>query len=220
MPYTSISEYISNRTGAFRPHDLIRVAQVSDLQSHGDLPVWARPCLMRAPFVVVRRAPAPTPDVIPVGIRGRTRGERAPAFLTVSAVLETITPEQLVQTEIHQMRDIPAFRTLRCVSTVLIEAGYSWGPTGSIAFELASGIHTATTESDLDLIIRAPVPLCDSAACNLFRFLSSFTVHVDVQLDTPVGVIALAEYVQRKMPVLARTTYGEFMVRDPWAMRF
>jgi phosphoribosyl-dephospho-CoA transferase len=116
------------------------------------------------------------------------------------------------------MSDLPAFHALTCISAVLNGLGYSWGPTGSVAFELVSGIHLTTIESDLDLIIRTPLPLCYSAASNLFRYLSSFVVRVDAQLDTPVGAIALADYVQRKMQVLVRTIHGAFLVNDPWAI--
>jgi phosphoribosyl-dephospho-CoA transferase len=218
MTYPPVPEHIPTKAGTFRPHDLIRVDQVTDLQWHGDLPHWVRPYLTRAPFVVVRRAPTVEPGLIPVGIRGRSRGQRIPAFLPVNTVLEFVTPEQLVHLETSAMRDLPVFHTLSYIRAGLIDDNYSWGPTGSVAFELVSGMNTATRESDLDLIIRAPVPLCHLTASNLFRYLSSFAVHVDAQLDTPVGVIALAEYVQAKMQVLVRTTHGAFMVNDPWAI--
>jgi phosphoribosyl-dephospho-CoA transferase len=218
MTYTSVPEHISTEARAFRAHDLIRVDQATDLQWNGELPHWVRPYLSRAPFVVVRRAPTLKPDLIPVGIRGPRRGQRVPAFLPVNAIVEFVTPEQLVYIEGPEMRDLPVFHALSEIGTGLSDGNYSWGPTGSVAFELVSGMNTATSESDLDLIIRVPVPLCHSTASNLLRYLSSFSVHVDAHLDTPVGVIALAEYVQRKMQVLVRTTHGAFMVSDPWAI--
>jgi phosphoribosyl-dephospho-CoA transferase len=218
MTYTSAPEHISNKAWAFRAHDLIRVDQVTDLQWNGELPHWVQPYLRRAPFVVVRGAPTQKPDLVPVGIRGPRRGQRLAAFLPVNAIHEFVTPEQLANIETPEMRDLPVFHALRHIGTGLVESGYAWGPTGSVAFELVSGMNTATSESDLDLIIRAPVPLCHSTANNLFRYLSSFAVQVDAKLDTPAGVIALAEYVQRKLQVLVRATHGASMVHDPWAI--
>ena len=73
-----------------------------------------------------------------------------------------------------------------------------WGPIGSVGFELASGVATATPDSDLDLMIRLP-GLCQSIIDELValhdKHFRSIAARVDCQVDTPVGPIGLTELV-------------------------
>jgi phosphoribosyl-dephospho-CoA transferase len=89
-----------------------------------------------------------------------------------------------------------------------------------VGFELASGVPTATTSSDLDLLVRAPQPLSWEMAEALFTHLAKVSVRIDVQIETPSGAFALAEYVRRgpdgQTMILLRTTDGPRRVYNPW----
>jgi phosphoribosyl-dephospho-CoA transferase len=94
------------------------------------------------------------------------------------------------------------------------DTGLRWGPTGSVGFELATGIPTATTESDLDLLIRVPrgsaVVLARLAA--LHRAFGSLAARVDCQVETSAGAVALAELVGGPSDVMVRTAEGPRLV--------
>ncbi|TGD84602.1 hypothetical protein BayCH28_24675 [Mycolicibacterium sp. CH28] len=85
-----------------------------------------------------------------------------------------------------------------------------WGPTGSVGFELATGIPTATDASDLDVIVR--VRHVDSSTlqrlCAIHDRLAQQAVRVDCQVDTQAGAIALGELVSAGTEVLVRTPAG------------
>lgn len=202
-----------------RPHDLLRLAKGAELRYEGLVPGWVPATLARASWVVVRRARTPT-ELIPVGVRGSTRAERLAAFLAPSAVATRVTPEGL--TAVRAWRQTPATHpayTLLCVLNTVDELftsqGLVWGPTGSVGFELATGIATVGPTSDLDMVVRAPEPWPPERARGLADALARLPVHVDVQLDTPAGALALAEYA-RGGRVLLRTPDGPKLVRDPW----
>lgn len=213
---TRCPERLLNDAATFLPHDLLRIGSITDLECEEDFPSWVNHALTRAPFVVVRRAPLPARNVLPIGIRGRWRQERFAAFLPIGAILESVAPEQIAASETVDTRELPVFAALERIRKVLIVGDYSWGPTGSVGFELASGIPTATPESDLDVVIRAPIPLCRSRAADLFHHCESSFVHIDIQLDTPTGAVALAEYVRRSEKLLVRTVSGALMTEHPW----
>jgi phosphoribosyl-dephospho-CoA transferase len=52
--------------------------------------------------------------------------------------------------------EIPALKVLAGLEEKLPSFPLTYGPIGSIGFELASGYPTATSISDLDLLIRVP----------------------------------------------------------------
>ncbi|WP_220199938.1 malonate decarboxylase holo-ACP synthase [Ktedonospora formicarum] len=207
------------------PHDLLVLHDTRLLlYSTTSPPPWVTLALQRAPMVVVRRAPA-SGDLLPVGIRGPSRSQRCAAYLRImSQGIRRIPPEQLVTTQ-DRMRNqrwrlIKAIQALSELAPWLQATELCWGPTGSVGFELASGVPTATTSSDLDLLVRAPQPLSWEMAKALHAHLAKVSVHTDVQIETPCGAFALAEYVQRwpgsQASILLRTTNGLKLVRNPW----
>jgi phosphoribosyl-dephospho-CoA transferase len=207
------------------PHDLL-VLRDTRLLLYPIMspPPWVSLAIQRAPLVVVRRAPA-IGDLLPVGIRGQNRSERCAAYLPVTAWdIERIAPEHLVATQAwtrsQRLRQIEAIQALAERAPWLQASGLCWGPTGSVGFELASGVPTATTSSDLDLLVRAPQPLSWEMAEALFTHLAKVSVRIDVQIETPSGAFALAEYVRRgpdgQTTILLRTTDGPRRVYNPW----
>ena len=201
-----------------RPHDLLRLADGAGIRYEGSVPAWVPASLARTPWVVVRRARTPT-ELIPVGARGRARPERFAAFLAPSAVTARVTPEDLAAARgwRHRFRArwLGALHVLEAVDELFSSHGLVWGPTGSVGFELATGVPVAGPASDLDVVVRAPEPWSLDQARELAEVLARLPVHVDTQLDTPTGAVALAEYA-RGGRILLRTPDGPKLVRDPW----
>ncbi|GAA4587708.1 malonate decarboxylase holo-ACP synthase [Planotetraspora phitsanulokensis] len=203
-----------------RPHDLLRLTGAAALGAA--LPAWARASLAACPWVVVRRAPRP-PGLIPVGVRGSARGQRHAALVPTGAVTLRVTPEELN----WRRPGLPRLAvTLSAVALVLSgepgpagepDARVSWGPIGSVGFELASGHRATHPGSDLDLLLRAPHRVEPAMAARLVSAFSALPCAVDCQLETPRGGISLAEWARTGGPVLARTGRGPQLVDDPWA---
>jgi phosphoribosyl-dephospho-CoA transferase len=200
-------------------HALLRISGADSVLWTDPPPAWALGALARAPWVVVRRACGA--GLIPVGVRGALRAQRLAAWLHPGQVLESVTPTDLAQRRAWLKSErrglVPALAALDAVDAVLRARGIGWGPCGSVGFELASGIPTASPASDLDVMIQAPTPLPPAVAMALLEALEPLPVRVDVQLEVPRGAVALAEYAAARGPLVLRTVDGARLVRDPWA---
>ena len=195
-------------------HALLRIADPRAL--NGTIPAWAEAALARAPWVVVRRAGS-RDGLLPVGVRGATRAERLPAWLDPRAVLESLTPPQLAaRAGWRSAAHVPALAALEAVAVVMRAHQLLWGPCGSVGFELGSGVATATGDSDLDLMIDAPVPLPRALAGELHACLALLPVRCDVLLEGPQGAVALEEYAAGRTPCVLRTIEGRRLAHDPW----
>ena len=201
-----------------RSHDLLRLAKGAELRYEEPVPAWVPTSLARAPWVVVRRAPTIN-GLVPVGVRGRTRPERLAAFLAPTAAAARVTPDDLAAARgwRHAFRThwLGALRVLDAVDELFSSLGLAWGPTGSVGFELATGVAVAGPASDLDVVVRTPEPWPLDRARELADDLARLPVRVDTQLDTPTGAVALAEYACGGQ-VLLRTPDGPRLVNDPW----
>lgn len=197
-------------------HALLRIARPGALLGVGVFPAWAEAALARAPWVVVRRARS-CDGLIPVGVRGATRAERLAAWLPPQAVLECLTPPQLAgRARWQSAAQVPALAALAAVAALMHRQLLDWGPCGSVGFELASGVATATADSDLDLMVGARTPLTRAAAAELHAALALLPVRADVLLEGPQGAVALGEYAAARRPLLLRTADGPRLVDDPW----
>jgi phosphoribosyl-dephospho-CoA transferase len=202
------------------PHDLLRLGERAALRSARAIPEWVREALQEAPFVVVRRVLSGR-GTIPVGVRGSTRNARFAASLGWEAIVARVTPEQLARQRAWRVgsREAPiaSLTALERLADPLDRFGLAWGPTGSVGFELATGVAVAHSQSDLDLVVRAQTPLSRGLAKELERLVSAVPVRVDVQIETPQGAIALAEYTAGPSKLLLRTRRGPRLVTDAWA---
>jgi phosphoribosyl-dephospho-CoA transferase len=202
------------------PHDLIRIDSPKDVLTDLPFPDWAAEALRNAPYVVVRRATSPA-GLIPVGIRGRKRGQRLAAWLNPVAVQEVITPQMLASDELWNVERNEfnnSLRSLQNIAPVLNQEGLCWGPTGSTGFQLATSVETLTANSDLDLTIRLDRKLTVSDATLLLAKLNAEAlIRLDVQLEIPMGCFSLAEYVNSST-VLVKTASGPLLVErvDLW----
>jgi phosphoribosyl-dephospho-CoA transferase len=201
-----------------RPHDMLRLTSGVRLRHEESTPAWVPTSLALAPWVVVRRARGPA-GLIPVGVRGRTRAERFAALLAQDAVAARVTPEDLIAERVwHHMpraRRLGSLRVLDAVDELFSSLGLVWGPTGSVGFELATGVAAVGTASDLDVVVRAPEPWPLESAREIADHLNWLLTRVDAQLDTPAGAVMLSEYA-RGDRVLLRTPDGPRLTWDPW----
>ena len=113
---------------------------------------------------------------------------------------------------------MPALSALARVAPILARRGYRWGPGGSVGFELATGVPTATLSSDLDVILRQDRRLEPDAAADLRAALAEAAdpARIDVLLETPRGGVSLADLAARPAQVLVRTPDGPRLAVDPW----
>ncbi len=200
-------------------HALLRICGADSVLWADPPPAWALAALVRAPWVVVRRARGA--GLIPVGVRGALRAQRLAAWLHPGQVLEWVTPTGLAErrewSKCGRRTPVPALAALDAVDALLRARGILWGPCGSVGFELASGTPTASPTSDLDVMIPAATPLPPAVAVALLAALAQLPVRVDAQLEVPQGAVALAEYAAARGPLVLRTVDGARLVRDPWA---
>ncbi|NHW00509.1 malonate decarboxylase holo-ACP synthase [Stutzerimonas degradans] len=195
-----------------RPHDLLWGMRPEQLPA--DAPAWALAVLAAGQPVVVRRAVV-APGQVAVGLRGATRDQRLAATMPLTAISRRLAPEDLRGRQASE--DLPVFRMLAELRPLLDALGHRWGVTGSAGFQLASGLPAVHPDSDLDLLLRAEQPLPRSEARSLLRLLEGRVCRVDLQLQTPLGGVALGEWAGDAARVLAKTAAGPRLVSDPWA---
>ena len=216
-------------------HDLLWGMTVQQLPA--DAPEWVFDSIRAGHPVVVRRALGAAGE-IPVGVRGRLREHRFAAVMRVDSVRQRVQPESLCH--VSSERDLPALHALKHLRPMLDDCGWVWGVSGSAGFELASAgfelasagfelvgakFHLASAplalhpHSDLDLILRTPEPLPRLQARDLLKILDSAACPVDMQLQTPLGAVALREWAGRSDRVLLKQACGACLTADPWNQR-
>jgi len=195
-----------------RPHDLLWGMTPSQLPA--DAPAWARQVLASGQPVVVRRALVAA-DQIAVGIRGASRDQRFATVMSLSRVLRCLSPEQLIAQ--LPAGELPAFRALTVLNPVFEDLQRPWGVTGSVGFQLATGVAVVRAESDLDLLLRMPTELSRHEARELQQLLDDSPCRVDLQLETPAGAIALREWAMGSSRVLLKCATGARLIENPWA---
>lgn len=194
-----------------RPHDLLWGMRPEELPA--DAPAWALAVLAAGQPVVVRRAVV-APGQVAVGLRGATRDQRLAATMPLTAISRRLAPEDLRGRQASE--DLPVFRALAELRPLLDALGHRWGVTGSAGFQLASGLPAAHADSDLDLLLRAEQPLPRSEARPLLQLLEGRACRVDLQLQTPLGGVALSEWAGGAARVLLKSATGPRLVSDPW----
>ena len=131
-------------------HDLILLGTESTITSAEGEPACPYLNPKQRPWVVVRRGRI-SDGLIPVGVRGSQRHERWAGFTRLSEALETRRPDQLRMLLAEESRGtVQAFRTLSYLESHLVGLEMSWGPGGSVGYELASGVPAVHANSDLE----------------------------------------------------------------------
>lgn len=205
----------------WQAHDILRLHR---LDAFDNEPAWVRDAFARAPFVVVRRAQV-APGFVAVGVRGVARNERYGTWARCDDIEAVVKPEALPSASMlaADRRKLPALvalDALRRESPSTLDT-FTWGPTGSVGFELATFTPTVASTSDLDLLIRIPNHFPRNEARQLQAMLDTHAmragIRIDAQLETPAGGVALVEYASGKARVMARHASGPRLVADPWA---
>jgi len=206
------------RGKAYEAHDLLRLHTLPPMS---DMPAWLPRVFADAPYAVVRRAEAP-PGLVAAGFRGPSRAQRYGAFVALDSIVSACSPEHLRdRPPSPERRALSAFQALEALARHGWLDALTWGPTGSVGFELATGRPVVSDTSDLDLLIRMPTPLPRATARTLRARLSTVEaalgVRIDTQLETPAGGVSLSEWADHKPRVMARSRCGPSLVADPWS---
>jgi phosphoribosyl-dephospho-CoA transferase len=198
-------------------HDLILLGPESTITSAEGEPACPYLNPKQRPWVVVRRGRI-TDGLIPVGVRGPQRHERCAGFTGLIEVLEIRQPDQLrLLLAEDSRRALQAFQTLSYLESHLVGLDMSWGPGGSVGYELASGIRAVRAESDLDFILFAPRKFDIREARDLWRLISSAPGKVDALVETPFCGFSLEEFVTTSpRKILLRTSDGRILGSNPW----
>ena len=198
-----------------RPHDLLLLADPRNaVPSYA--PPWVATALRKAPWVVVRRTAAPAGRVA-VGVRGTARSHRFAMEISDTSFIEALGPEDLCTRPAELQSALPAARALRAASALLNRTGLPWGPTGSVGFQLASGVRTVTSSSDLDLLLRPSRLPARARLIGLHLALQRLPVRVDCQVEIDDGAIALGELASDVRRMLLRSATGPRLIPPPWS---
>ena len=199
-------------------HDLLSVDSVEELSGIKSAPSWVVRSLELAPYVTVRRCHRSNAE-IPVGVRGSRREERWASFISPHAISRSLAPTDL---RISQLADparlkcIDAFMHLQHLEQTWREIKFRWGPGGSVGFELASGVHTCTPTSDLDIVIFAPDPMSLECAEQLLLSAKTISASIDILVEAPLCGFSLQEYVNSKDNLILRFADGPRLANNPW----
>lgn len=203
-----------------RPHDLLWLADAAAIEPVQALPAWATPAWLAVAPVVVRRAPLLAHGRVPVGLRGATRSERCAAHVAAHRVIRAMSPEAIARDAARDPRvhasALPCLRWLARLATALDASPLAWGVTGSVGFTLASGFDVLRPDSDLDLLVRAPRAADAAVLHRVAGLFGEAEIRIDVQVETPLGAFALAEWRRTGGPVLLKTNGGPRLCDDAW----
>lgn len=200
------------------PHDLIKIKDYKNLNIDFSNYAWALEALKKSPFVVVRRAPI-LDKLIPIGIRGSLRSQRLAAFLPFSDIDNILSPTYIVEKKLwlenSHIKNTNIYSSIEAIYKIFKEYNLKWGICGSAGFELITKIPTVTENSDLDIMIKieaADDSFSAASAKEIYQKLFDVKVKTDVQIETPKGAIALAEYASEINPILIRTINGPMLI--------
>lgn len=205
----------------FLPHDLLWLK--ADMPQRrpewfAGLPEWARERVLRRHPLVVRREPSP-PGGVAVGVRGFSRAERHGCFVPAGEIARRMCPPELHEAVVregrHGLPALKAWEALRHGVAVL----FPWGPSGSTAYELATGTDVVSPTSDLDLVLYVDYPLTRREASRLLAKFEHPACHCDVQIAMPSGcAFALREWERGDAMVLVKTPQGPVLSNKPWSV--
>ncbi|MDO6467023.1 malonate decarboxylase holo-ACP synthase [Neptunomonas phycophila] len=210
---------------SWHAHDLVWLTSKAELmlaENHQPIPDWV--LTSTGPVVVRRAMPIVKQSIkyIPVGVRGGCKAERCAAYVATHHILQSISPYEIVKRKLWANHPLTTehsvFKTLDSLIPHLESLGRPWGITGSCGYELATGIPQLTPSSDLDLIIDGQTLWSKADASRWLASWSAKGCRLDIQLETPMGAVALAEWALRDNHVLVKSNHGPSLVSDPWGL--
>lgn len=196
-----------------RPHDLLWISRREALEGINE--PWVNDQWRSGLPVVVRRDVS-REGLIPVGVRGMKREQRAAGWVAPQAVVRVVTPESLA--DLQWLLRSP-FVSQQPVQAAIQLAQrrwpWAWGITGSTGYALATEVPVLHAASDLDLTIRAPAPVAPAVFAEWQRLVAQLPCRADTQVETPLGAFSLGEWL-RDGRALLKTNQGPQLVSDPW----
>ena len=197
----------------YEVHDLIRIKEGQQPVFDRELPSWVQETLEEGAWAVVRRGTGISG--IPVGIRGALRTQRFACELSKNAVQSVVKPDQLLK-DVFNGRIYNPFweKELAPLRRLVWDQEKEWqnllrvGVTGSVGYELATGIPVTTTKSDIDLLICVKESFSRTEAKKLLQFLKGIERRTDAVLKMQKGWIALEEYASDAAQILVKTMDG------------
>jgi phosphoribosyl-dephospho-CoA transferase len=111
----------------------------------------------------------------------------------------------------------PPFTTLQQLIERWHGLALSWGPTGSLGFELATGCPVTTNLSDLDIAIFADTRIPLEQAHLLWKGAVGLQTKVDIRVETLECGFSLEEYARATSQILLRYPDRVQFSDDPWA---
>lgn len=207
-----------------RPHDLLELEVSSSLSPFivQGAPTWALCTLAQTPWLTVRRGSV-SAERIPAGVRGLSRDQRWACSLQSFQIKRIVRPWEIPLARTLQTLSFPFLRpaldALADLHAHWNTDGYSWGPYGSVAFELMTGVECTRKDSDLDLVLDGSRPMSRRTARFLCQGLATQKIRVDVLVETPTCGFWLSEfaYSDDHASILLRTAAGPRFSSDPWS---
>lgn len=188
-------------------HDIVKFSNIECLEKIIPFPDWVHSTASSLQYGVVRRMPI-TNQKVPIGLRGVTRDQRFGTFIHENNIIEVIKPTSLVS-RIDQFQGQNYYYSLERIREEFNKLKVSWGPTGSVGFELATSIMVTSPNSDIDLSI-----YLDKIENDILKEVGDFIVtlnqRIDVQIEVPMlGAVLLQDYLNNKETgFIVRTQYG------------
>ncbi|USA54438.1 malonate decarboxylase holo-ACP synthase [Acinetobacter sp. C32I] len=195
----------------FQAHDLLWGMNPHMLPD--DVPDWAVQVLFENKPVVVRRA-ITNMHTVAVGIRGKQRNQRFAAEMPTHAIEKKVSPESLIDKDLASFPHLQ--RQLQRIYKTMQSFALPWGYTGSVGYELATGFKTVSENSDVDLLIRTEQFISQAEAKIMLTALEDLDINIDVQLQTPLGGVALREWARATGCILLKRNDHAVLVQNPW----
>ena len=197
----------------YEVHDLIRIKEGQQPVYDRELPSWVQETLKEGAWAVVRRGTGTSG--IPVGIRGALKTQRFACELSKNAVQSVVKPDQLLK-DVFNGRIYNPFweKELAPLRRLVWDQEKEWqnllriGVTGSVGYELATGIPVTTKKSDIDLLIYVEETFSRTEAKRLLQFLKGIERRTDAVLKMEKGWISLEEYASDAAQILVKTMDG------------
>lgn len=188
-------------------HDIVKFTGIEKLENYSTLPAWVFESSEAANYAVVRRM-ATSKEKTPIGLRGKTREQRVGAFIHSQDILQIMTPESLIN-QIDEYKGRVYYSSLKRIREEFSELPLSWGPTGSVGFEIASSHPVTTINSDIDIAIY-PEKIDHDLLVEVSDFVESLGARVDAQVEIPrIGAFLLNDYVKNSTSgFIVRTPFG------------
>ncbi|MFP3918956.1 malonate decarboxylase holo-ACP synthase [Lysinibacillus telephonicus] len=188
-------------------HDIIKFSNVDKLEHFTAVPEWVLNTAAASNYGVVRRMPISN-KLIPIGLRGESREQRFGTYIHEENIVEVITPNSLVMC-IDEFKKRIYYPTLKGLRDEFSKLNLSWGPTGSIGFEMATNINVTSMKSDIDISLYIE-SIDEELLKEVGRFIKTLDKQIDVQVEIPIiGAFLLNDYIRNyETGFIIRTPFG------------